>query len=283
MRRSHVAIAFVATWFGCQSLARAECGSRLPPWLSQDLAGRLLQDPSQTYFVGRGIARSEPEARALARRDAEGQVASCNFLTIRSRSSVKREVHDSTSAVEALSEVSTSSQAVASGLREVTSFGCDEAGEVSMTVVVTVPRDQLPAACGKTVDYPRPTDFLWRSALLPSWGQFHKGDSAMGYTILVTEVLAIPAAVFTGLAGRSERERAADSTVRGDRDVYNQRADTLFYTSLGVGAIAVGMYVFNLLNAYAGTPGHGVGETRIGGKSALSVGAIGSFGPSLSF
>lgn len=272
MRRSHAAIAFVAAWCGCLTAAHAECGNQLPPWLAQDLTGRLLKDRSQTYFVGRGSASTEAEARALARKDAEAQVAACNYLSIASRGSVTKEVRESGTAVEARSEVRTSSQAVASGVREVTSFGCEDRGEVSMTVVVTVPRDQLPLACGNTIDYPVPTDYLWRSALLPSWGQFHKGDRAAGYTILVTELLAIPAAVFTGVASRSEREKASDSTVQGDRDVYNQRADALFYASVGAGAVAIGMYVFNVLNAYAGTPVYGLGETRAAARLRAPIG-----------
>jgi len=75
-------------------------------------------------------------------------------------------------------------------------------------------------------------------------------------------LVAIPAAIITGLAGKAERDKASESTVQHDRDVYNQRADTLFYVSAGTAAVAMGVYVFNLLNAYAAAPDYGLGETK---------------------
>lgn len=102
MRPIHAAIVSAGLLVLSPTGAWAECSNQLPPWLAQDLTGRLLQDKTQTYFVGRASAATEQEARALARKDAEAQIASCNFLTIGSKTSVKKERNRPVSSISPL-------------------------------------------------------------------------------------------------------------------------------------------------------------------------------------
>ena len=264
MKRSSLAL--IATCLAWSARATAQCSDALPPWLAHELVGKILADAASTYFVGRGVEQTASGSQAMAREDALGQIARCNFVRIQATQELARDTTirsntgNAETSTEAHSRVTTSAATGVKGMREVASLACRGSDGVRTTLVVTVPRASLPSGCSAELDLPSSTDFLWRSALVPGWGQMHKGETTLGVLLLVVEAVAIPVAIVTGVASRSERDKASAAHVQSERNAYNERADRLYYGSVASGVAAAGVYVFNLVNAGVSTPDYGLVE-----------------------
>ncbi|MFW5740941.1 MAG: hypothetical protein ACOC1F_11310 [Myxococcota bacterium] len=232
--------------------AAADCGNPVPPWLSED--------DSRVFFVGEGSGSTAEEATAAARADIERQIARCGESLFSSRGETTRVIHvveqsgrSERVTIASVERTAARSLATATGYREVTSYACEAEAGAAVKLVASLPVEGVPGRCGGQL--PGSMGVVWRSAVAPGWGQLRKGDAATGYAIVVIEAVTIPTAIVAGVASRDQRDRAADAHRKDGRDMYNERADILYYVGAGAAAIAIGTYVFNLLNAY-GEPTH---------------------------
>ncbi|MCK4546665.1 MAG: hypothetical protein KAW17_04400 [Candidatus Eisenbacteria sp.] len=118
---------------------------------------------------------------------------------------------------------------------------------------------------------------IWRSTVLPGWGQIYGGRKIRGYTFMVTEIAILTAAINATIErGRAyddyqdARETASIGQVNALHDDYNslrRTAETLSFAAAGV-------WAFNIIESLLNDPGvlregdRAAGEWRVGGVSA---------------
>jgi hypothetical protein len=98
---------------------------------------------------------------------------------------------------------------------------------------------------------PTKTTYFLRSALLPSYAQFSKGESVKGYCIAggLTTFLA-SGFVFSNLKITAESD-AKNSRTQTLRDYYNDNANTYNNISLACFIAAAAVYIYNVADAVA--------------------------------
>lgn len=90
---------------------------------------------------------------------------------------------------------------------------------------------------------------IWRSALVPGWGQFYKGQKTKGWLIISSEAVLIPSGfIFQNLMLTAHND-AQNARTQALRDYYNDQASLYQNISLGVLIAAGAIYVFNVIDA----------------------------------
>lgn len=218
-----------------------------------DWVRRRPEGANHDYFPNVGEGASESEAytaavlRALAEvgRETAGLQVSAEML-ISAQAQISHRDGQSFE-TESIREHlhSSGSWQIAPGVKIVrVELGRDaSSGRYRAYVLVEVPRREPRAVS-------LPVDALWRSALVPGWGQISKRQEGKGYAILATEAVLLAGTLTTGIMNRKARADANATAIPADRTFYSDRADNLFYASLGIGIAAAAVYVYNLLDAY---------------------------------
>jgi len=89
----------------------------------------------------------------------------------------------------------------------------------------------------------------WRSAIVPGWGQFHKGKTGKGIFFLAAEVAAVSSAIFFETKRSDNMRKSRENTDLGIIKEYRNRADKwALYRNVAIGA-AAGVYAWNVLDA----------------------------------
>jgi hypothetical protein len=100
-------------------------------------------------------------------------------------------------------------------------------------------------------DPPTKSTYLWRSALVPSYGQFSKGESAKGYFIAGgTAVFLTSGFILSNLKITAESD-AKNSRTQTLRNYYNDNANTYNNISLACFIATAAVYVYNVVDAVA--------------------------------
>jgi hypothetical protein len=103
---------------------------------------------------------------------------------------------------------------------------------------------------------------LWRSMILPGWGQFHKKKTGKGIFFLATEALLATGAIYSEMQRADNFRKSQETTNLTIIKEYRNRADNWeLYRNIALGATA-GVYLWNVLDAalakgkikYAGIP-----------------------------
>jgi hypothetical protein len=90
---------------------------------------------------------------------------------------------------------------------------------------------------------------LWRSMILPGWGQFHKKKVAKGVIILTTEVAAISGLAYCEIRRSDNWRKSSETTNVTIAKEYRNRADSWeLRRNIFIGA-AAGIYLWNVLDA----------------------------------
>jgi hypothetical protein len=90
---------------------------------------------------------------------------------------------------------------------------------------------------------------LWRSMILPGWGQFHKKKVAKGVIILTTEITAISGLAYCEIRRSDNWRKSAETTNMKIIKEYRNRADSWeLRRNIFIGA-AAGIYLWNVLDA----------------------------------
>jgi len=114
----------------------------------------------------------------------------------------------------------------------------------------------------------------WRSAIVPGWGQFHKGKTGKGVLFLTTEIVTVSGVIFFETRRADNMRKSRETTNLSIVKQYRSRADNWEqYRNIAIGA-AAGVYVWNVIDAalakgkirYAGIPRNmGLSCTQSGG------------------
>jgi hypothetical protein len=90
---------------------------------------------------------------------------------------------------------------------------------------------------------------LWRSMILPGWGQFHKKKVGKGIIILTAEVAAISGLAFCEIKRSDNWRKSTETTNLNIIKEYRNRADSWeLRRNIFVG-VAAGVYLWNVLDA----------------------------------
>ena len=114
---------------------------------------------------------------------------------------------------------------------------------------INVPRAGMVAMSEESVALLRTrSGAMWRSLVVPGWGQFYNREPVMGGIIIGLEVALAGAAVTMHFLGASDEDRYknADESrkdLRQRAETYYQQRNILIYSAIGV-------YLYNVLDAY---------------------------------
>jgi hypothetical protein len=236
-------ISFATILASCPALGAEPNWFRRPP-----------EGAQHDYFAGVGNHAEENKAYTIAVLEALAEAGRLRSRTISlkeelliSAESQIRNGNRQTTEAESISQhlATTGSWQIVPGVRIVRAQLERDTidGRYRAYVMLEIPRRE-PRAVAK------PVDALWRSAVIPGWGQIWKKQDGKGYAILATEVALLAGAISTGIMSGKARGDADATAVAADRTYYNDRADTLFYVSLGTGIAAAAVYIYNLLDAH---------------------------------
>jgi hypothetical protein len=90
---------------------------------------------------------------------------------------------------------------------------------------------------------------LWRSMIIPGWGQFHKKKTGKGILFLTTEIAAVSGLAFCEIRRADNWRKSTETTDINITKEYRNRADSWeLRRNIFVGA-AAGMYLWNVLDA----------------------------------
>lgn len=117
---------------------------------------------------------------------------------------------------------------------------------------------------------------LWRSALIPGWGQYHKGAALKGSLILGGSALLAGGIVFFDDQRRDYLRKIARTHDRHLIDSYTTRSDHMATArNVTIGALAA-LYVYNLVDAVAAP-----GARRVVVRKQRTGPALHSFAPAI--
>lgn len=183
--------------------------SERPRWITETPAG-FRND----YFIGYGESKMLEEAKLLSEENAKSQVRSIR------------------------SGINFSNQKIAERHIEQDQYIYRVWSLVS-----------FPKPFEEQNDPPTKTTYLWRSALLPSYGQFSKGESVKGYFIAGGMVASLTSGfVLSNLKITAESD-AKNSRTQILRDYYNENANTYNNISLACFIAATAIYIYNVVDA----------------------------------
>jgi hypothetical protein len=90
---------------------------------------------------------------------------------------------------------------------------------------------------------------LWRSIVLPGWGQFYKKKTGKGVIMLTTEVVAISGLAFCEIRRSDNWRKSTETTNINITKEYRNRADSWeLRRNIFIG-VAAGIYLWNVLDA----------------------------------
>ena len=97
-----------------------------------------------------------------------------------------------------------------------------------------------------------PTKFspVWRSIILPGWGQFYKEQPTKGYIIALSEAVLIPTAIILqNLKSTAEVDAQNSRNSQVLRNYYTDEANTYMNLSTAVYVLAGAIYIYNIVDA----------------------------------
>lgn len=87
---------------------------------------------------------------------------------------------------------------------------------------------------------------VWRSAILPGWGQFYQGRINRGVLYLTAEAISVGGAFFTASAYTDRKNKANQATNVADRRDFDKQADEYYQANVVLVCVAVAAYGLNL-------------------------------------
>ncbi|MFA6469259.1 MAG: hypothetical protein WCW35_10190 [Bacteroidota bacterium] len=223
-----------------------------PKWINEHPSGY-----QNDYFVGVGRSKiSESDARNIALANALLRIVQNGSIKVKAIQEIKTQSTEIFKNGESLSlesvddivndiRVDGESQSI-KGLREEEYFTEESSGNYVVWSLVKIPKKNPTRALP-----PTRVDAVWRSTIIPSWGQFYKKDYTKGYFIAGgTAVFLTSGFVFSNLKITAESD-AINSRTQLLRDYYNDNANTYNNISLACFIVTTAIYVYNVVDAIA--------------------------------
>ena len=226
--------------------------SERPRWITETPPGYV-----NDYYVGIGRSSvSESDARNIALGDALQRIVQSGTITLQGSQEIKTQSIEKfkdgqTVSFDAIDNVVNDIRIIGEsktikGLREEEYYTEEHNGVYTIWSLVKIPKKY-------SVPYDSPSKYspVWRSIILPSWGQFYKGHSSKGYVIAISEAVLLPAGfIFNNLKITNEAD-ARNARTQVLRDYYNDQSNTFSNLSLACFITASAVYLYNVVDAVA--------------------------------
>ncbi len=207
--------------------------SASPRWVEKKPTGR-----SHVYAVGLGESTTSlSEARKGAITSAMSAFNAAEGVTITSRMQLKK-IEDSTSYRESVVDelVVGGASSTLYGLQIVETSLESNTSPYRMWALVSLPSQNK-------ISYWSP---VWRSLIIPGWGQYYQGKSWRGATLLLGEVASVGGAYFTANEYTDRKSKANHSNLLSTRNDYNRQADTYYQANVVCVCAAAALYGLSL-------------------------------------
>lgn len=108
---------------------------------------------------------------------------------------------------------------------------------------------------------------LWRSAVVPGWGQFYKGSKLKGGVMLGSTAAAVGVAIYADNKKTNYMRNMAESYGSDTKRYYADKADNMITVrNISIGA-AVAMYTYSLIDAVVASGANRVIVTKRNGRN----------------
>ncbi len=128
------------------------------------------------------------------------------------------------------------------GLKLVETYHDYNTGYYEAWVLVSIPK-------ANPVSPPTSFSPVWRSVLIPGWGQFYKGQAFKGGVFLLGTASLITAAIITDGKYRDNFDKANASRQLYERDEYFDRADKWKNIRNITGIVGIALYGYNIFDS----------------------------------
>jgi len=221
-----------------------------PDWVK----GSVPEGRCFSYFKGIGEAPSPASARRMALEEALGEVAMSRevVIDVRTRGMISERGGDLYR--EFVREVLTSGESgLIRGLKIVGEYSEHREGREVWYLLVRVPKVPDWRRCIKEVEgYGMGP--VWRSALVPGWGQMYKGNRTKGRFLMIASLISASVSISSYAAAAREGSLALSSRREADRRYHRNMEDLFRSVGLLSGVVAGGLYLYSLVDA-AAAPG----------------------------
>ena len=224
------------------------CTSSRPLWIEETPKGY-----ENDYFVGNGTSdKSETDAHEQAVTNAIQRINQSGEIEVSSsektNSNTKETFRNGTSDLQRTDEIAKEilvqgKSTTINGLVEDERFHEWNGAQHSFWSLVKIPK--------KNNIESSPTKFspVWRSAIIPGWGQYFKGEKTKGYSFIGAEVLLVPSGIIFNNLGVDAEANKFSSRTQTLRDYYDDQSKLYYNVSLGCFIAAGAVYVYNVVDA----------------------------------
>ncbi len=212
------------------------------------------QSDDYSYFIGVGEDNSLLKAKAMAVADVLQQLSNQAGVTISSETNTKisnKTVNENiNTTIEFEAEISGTGEKIKiSGLRKEEDYYQRRGTKYEYWVLMRKPKKDADPIFDIKQSYGATA--LWRSAILPGWGQMYKKQKIKAYTLIASEVILLSGALISQNQYDYNYNEAIKNMKNANYLFYLDKADT--WTSIrnmafvGAGAF----YIYNLIDAVA--------------------------------
>jgi hypothetical protein len=225
-----------------------------PEWVTRPPHGYL-----NDYFVGQGSSlKSKSEAAERAFASAIMSINQSRQITVQSSEHYKSfSTERSAGTFDSLQivtkaarelNISGESQTIR-GLRTVETYFEKDGDVFEAWVLVSMPKEH-------PVSPPSPFDPVWRSMLVPGWGQLYNGETFKGFSFMTIAVAGVTSGIICSALSNNSYSQALASRTQARRDYFNNLSN-LQSTVSTVSFISAGVvYAWSLVDAIVVKPGN---------------------------
>lgn len=213
-------------------------------WLYQTPSGYINE-----FFVGMGSStESESEAEDVAIKNAFKNIAFSKGIIIEPSSTImkvisKRINNKTEKTIEIADSIKvTTLTTIVKSFRIWDKFYKYENGIYSFWVLVSIPKENQ-------ISPPTAISTIWRSFIIPGWGQLYKEESLKGIFFMVSGIGGVATGIILKQLSIDSENNALNSRTQARRDYYNDQTKT-YDTFSKISFIVAGVaYVWSLIDA----------------------------------
>ncbi len=90
---------------------------------------------------------------------------------------------------------------------------------------------------------------IWRSTIVPGWGQFHKGEQKKGWRFLISETVFVSSFFISNYFSQNYSRKAENDQNYDNRKFYNDWANRSYTIGTVSGIIAGAIYAYNIFDS----------------------------------
>jgi len=90
---------------------------------------------------------------------------------------------------------------------------------------------------------------IWRSSIIPGWGQFHKGEPQKGWRFLISETVCVSSFFISNYFSQNYNRKAENEREYDKRKFYNDWSNRSYTIGTVSGIVAGAIYIYNVFDS----------------------------------